>query len=100
MLVDLFIFLVWLEIEVITPVAEIAGNHKQSIIIVKIFGQLLSKQICLFGAYMTDNDRYNFKIISQDLFQERHMHFQTMLFFLILLGKLFLLNEVPQFPNG
>lgn len=89
---NLFIFLVRLEIEVVSPVTEIARNDKQSVIVVKIFRQFLSEHICFFGANMANDDGYNFEVISQDLFQERHVHFQTVLFLLILLRKLLLLN--------
>ena len=35
--VNLFIFLGRLEIEVVSPVTEIARNHKQSVVIVEVF---------------------------------------------------------------
>ena len=83
---DLSFAVVGLIVEVGAPVAEIAGDNKNCVLIIEI-GCEVSSQFLEGGFLHLANDDRNYFFVTNGLADERHVHFKAMLLLLILFGK-------------
>lgn len=94
------VLLMRLVVEIIAPVAEIAGDDEDCILVIEVFRELAAQ---LFGSCWTDlsdYDRHDLQVIAQHLAEIGQMHLQTVLLLFVLLCEFAILDLSFELVDG